>query len=208
MDVINTREEWLEKAVDFFRGRFLSAGRPLPNKVRVSIGFPPRRGLSTRKKVLGCAFKPESAEDNIVQIYINPTIDAPVDDPWGVLAVLLHELVHASGIFGHKSDFKRIAGLVGLEGKATSTFASEATCMAFTEIVAELGEFPHCTLVPLSGEDKKDGVRMLKVICPGDDCKYNFRITKKWAEMGLPQCPLCRSQLELESIYANPGENN
>ena len=193
----STREEWLEAACNYFSPRFEAAGRPLPKKVRVSIGFPPKGGMA-KKKVLGVCFKSEAAEDKIVQVYINPTIKDTCSEQ-GILSTLLHELIHAVGISGHGKDFGAIAHKIGFEGKMSSSQASEGLMEDFKEIVEQLGDIPHSPLIPMTKETKKDGTRMLKCICPDVECGYNFRIVKKWAEMGLPECPACGKQLQLES---------
>ena len=195
----NTRKEWLEAAVEFFRARFIEAGKPLPEKVKVAIGFP-HKGGTAKRRTLGQCWKPEAAADAIAQIYINPTIDS-VDAPYGILATLVHELVHAAGIFNHGKEFGQIARRVGLEGrKMTSTYASDGLIEDFQAIIAELGDIPHCALVPASvGTGKKDGTRLLKCECSDPECGYNFRITKKWAEMGIPECPVCGNQMKMNT---------
>jgi hypothetical protein len=70
----------------------------------------------------------------------------------------------------------------------------------------QLGQYPHGAitgrgeiLVPptepgdkpiiLRPDDrpKKQSTRMLKAECP--ECGYTIRLTKKWADVGLPRCP-------------------
>jgi hypothetical protein len=61
-----------------------------------------------------------ASADNTTEIFICPSQSEPV----AVLAILLHELVHAAvGLeCGHKGAFKRVALALGLEGKMTATY--------------------------------------------------------------------------------------
>jgi hypothetical protein len=43
---------------------------------------------------------------------------------------------------------------------------------------------------------KKQGTRMLKAECP--ECGYTIRLTKKWADVGLPTCPTDGGALALD----------
>lgn len=193
-----TREQWLEAAVEYYRQSFANAGKPLPDKVRVAIGFPSKGGIAKRR-TLGQCWKPEAAEDSIVQIYINPTI-TEVGGRAGILATLVHELIHACGIFNHGAEFREMMRKLGLEGKPTSTVASEELQHDFEDIISELGECPHSPLtgnVKTSGQ-KKDGTRMLKATCL--KCGYTIRLTKKWAEVGVPECPCGRAQLKMDKL--------
>lgn len=51
---------------------------------------------------------------------------------------------------------------------------------------------------------KGSGSRMLKAVCPNEDCElrdgdkpYTIRLTRKWADAGMPSCP-CGTEMELE----------
>lgn len=202
-----TREEWLEAAVDHFRPTFQQAcktsGRTIPEKLKVSIGFPDKGGMAKRR-VLGQCWT-ESDSEKPVQIFINPTI-TNVNGADGILSVLVHELVHAVGIHGHGKDFKRVALAVGLEGKMQSTTASDALVEEFTILVDEkLGPFPHTALsgMKLFTPSKKDGTRMLKAVCP--ECGYTIRLTKKWAQVGMPLCPCGQANFTLDTPIEKEG---
>lgn len=202
-----TREEWLEAAVDHFRPTFQQAcktsGRTIPENLKVSIGFPDKGGMAKRR-VLGQCWT-ESDSEKPVQIFINPTI-ANVNGADGILSVLVHELVHAVGIHGHGKDFKRVALAVGLEGKMKSTTASDALVEEFTYLVDEkLGPFPHTALsgMKLFAPSKKDGTRMLKAVCP--ECGYTIRLTKKWAQVGMPLCPCGQANFTLDTPIEEEG---
>jgi len=90
---------------------------------------------------------------------------------------------------------------VGLEGKPTATVAGEQLRAKLGEIAEELGEYPHKALTP-NAEIKKQSTRMIKVSCfyctDDDGNPYTVRLTRKWIEFGLPQCPSGHSLEEEE----------
>ena len=52
---------------------------------------------------------------------------------------------------------------------------------------------------------KKQSTRMLKAECP--ECGYTIRLSKKWADVGLPNCPTDGAALALDGAdEANKGE--
>ena len=52
---------------------------------------------------------------------------------------------------------------------------------------------------------KKDGTRLLKVVCPNPDCGYLMRTTERWIKVGLPICP-CGTRMEMAELLPEPGE--
>jgi len=184
-----TREEWLNQATGMLAiGVF--QGHKIP-QVKISVGFT-GGGLKT----LGAHWAPASSDDNIGQIYITPTQSDSVE----VLAVLVHELCHAVVGNEHKHGkvFKRCAVAVGLEGKMTSTHASKQLVERLNVIVKDLGPIPHSKLNPKMNPKKKDGTRMIKIICV-NETGYNVRMTQKWIdEAGLPVCACCDAVMKID----------
>jgi hypothetical protein len=197
----DTREAWLERAIDALRSRFDEVGLPLPERVHVSVGF----GYGARKEsptILGQCWARSASADNINHVFISPELH----DTAGVLGTLLHELIHVGDdcASGHKGRFAEAAVRLGLEGSMLATtpsvdLAAELMCLAET-----LGAYPHGALhpvvaqVPVTPDGKptpgrvhsgprKQSTRMLKVVCP--DCGYTVRTTSKWLEVGNPRCP-------------------
>jgi hypothetical protein len=183
------RESYLQQAVKALRPHFRAAGVDLP-AVRVSCGWP---GGHTRpskgKTITGQCWT--SAKDGRAQIFISPTIDNAMD----ALGVLVHELCHASdgNKHGHDREFAALAYAVGLTGKPTETTCGGELQLKLAGIVKRLGRYPHSALLPDSGDGKKkQGTRMVKVICPETDTEcagYTVRTTAKWLELGTPACP-------------------
>jgi len=171
----STREGWLQEFVERSRPLFAEAGAPLPEKVRVSIGFPSK---GQRSKVIGECFYASAAADGVNEIFIRPSLQA---NPSQIADVLTHELIHAAlpEGEGHGKQFGKVARALGLEGKLTSTTAGEKWHELHDPILAELGEFPGAALgsAVIAGGKKKQTTRMLKVSCP--ECGWHFRTSQQ-----------------------------
>lgn len=179
-----TREEWLNQAAKAMKPWLLEVGGPDYDDPLVSVGFPKgSRGKSTNNVIGQCWDKSVSEDKARSHIFIVPTMTDPVD----VLAVLLHELVHASvgTQCGHRGPFKQVAQGLGLEGKMTATVPGEVLKVRLELLRRELGEYPHVALTPRKRGSV--GSRLLKVACPG--CGCILRMTQKWLDaVGAPTC--------------------
>lgn len=183
------REQWLNEAAyeihkdyrEEFQLHFGDEGEKHLGSLLVSTGFPSRGGLS---KVIGECWKAEASDAGAHHIFISPKLTDAVQ----VIATLAHEMIHAAdnGENKHKGKFVRCARAIGLEGKATATFAGEAFADWAKKLEAKLGAYPHEGLKPLL-VTKKQTTRMLKL--EADCCGYVVRTTQKWIEVGLPACP-------------------
>ena len=175
------REQWLLDAVEIMRPWLEEAGKPLPETVRVSVGWPKGK----RKTTIGVCHSGNSSEDGIHQIFISPAIAEPIQ----VLATLLHELIHAADDCqnGHRKEFSRVAAAVGLVKPWTATSPGDDLRLKLQDVLGKLGEYPHAVLT--ARPRGSVGSRMLKVHAP-NCCKYIARTTAKWVnEQGLPLCP-------------------
>ena len=180
-----TREQWLNAFVDFARPHFDRVGYPLPDKVRVSIGF---TSMGARSSRIGECWADESSADGHFEIFLKPVIetDARMAD------ILTHELCHAAvGLdAGHGPQFKACATALGLKGKMTSTVASADWFMWALPILDVLGPMPYAKLEGKVNDAKpKQKTNLLKCEC--DTCGFVARVTAKWinkAEGGMA-CP-------------------
>ena len=178
------REDWLEHMIDKLRPDFQRVNFPLPEKIRVSCGFPSKGALANKARRIGECWGVESSEDKSFQVFISPVLREGVE----VLATLVHELVHcAVGIeCKHHKPFTTVAKAIGLEGKMTATIAGPALIERLKELIDELGEYPHARLVA-SKKPKTQSTRMLKVTCK--ECGCVVRMTRKWLDdAGAPTC--------------------
>lgn len=175
------REDWLQQAVIELRPIFEANGFPLPDRIRVTCGFPSSKARSFHRAI-GEHWSPSASSDNTHEILISPV----VDDATEAFAILCHELSHAAtNGDGHRGRFPECVRKVWLEGKPTETVAGDTFKVNFASVIDSLGEYPHKRL-NINAERKVQGTRMLKAVCPA--CGYTIRLTSKWSQLGLPYC--------------------
>lgn len=170
-----TREAWLHAFIDAARAQFSERGRPLPDTIRVGVGFPSR---GKRSNTIGECWYSEASADNAVEIFLRPSLQ---DDAARVAGVLTHELCHAAlgAGHGHGPAFKKLAKGLGLEGPMKATTESDAWREWALPILENLGAFPGAALndgASTSGP-KKQTTRYLKVTCT--HCDWQARVTAK-----------------------------
>ena len=185
------RETWLAKASDKLCKQFIFEDLD----VHVSVGWPSRGGLSTKKRVVGQCWRPETSKDGKSHIFISPMLE----DAEMVLATLLHELIHAWDRCesGHKGSFIELAKKSGLERPWTATTPGEELSLKLKALIEELGPYPHVRLEPTMVEKKVQSTRMRKFTC--DESGYIVRTTTKWFdELGAPVCPCHMNPMEPE----------
>jgi len=190
------REAWLQAAVAELRPLFKGAGYEIP-EVHVSVGWPSSGGLGTAKRTIGQCWSGTTSEDKKPHIFISPMLDEK-GGTQDVLPTLVHELVHvAVGTEAkHGPKFAKAMDKVLLEGKPTSTHASEALVERLKQLVEKLGAFPHAKICP-SPKDKKQTTRMKKAEC--DCCGFTIRLARKWSDVGIPDCPVDKKPMTLEA---------
>lgn len=168
-----TREDWLNAFVAESRPVFSGAGYPLPEHVRVSIGF---TSGGRRGKSIGECWADTASDDGHFEIFLRPSMHGASR----IADVLTHELCHAAvGLeAGHGKPFKACAEAVGLEGKMTSTTAGDAWYRWALPVLGALGPMPYAALNDgLSSAKPKQKTNLLKVECPA--CGWLARVTAK-----------------------------
>jgi hypothetical protein len=186
---------WFTDAVQELLPEFRKHGASPTADVLVSYGFPSK----TPKKVMGQCFYPLG---NRV-ILINPVLRDGVE----VLAVLTHELVHASldpALDAHGKEFKDLFYAVGGMGPATKSGYTDEARERYEAILEKIGDYPFPSLALGEGqkEEKKQKTYMILLSCAGTDCidekgrTYQVRTTQTWIDKGVPDCPVCRLPLE------------
>ena len=194
------REPWLHAVAERLRPIFASHHAAVPDKIRISCGFPSVGAFAVKRKRLGECWSDANSADGHFEIMISPVID----DTMRVAGVLAHQLVHATvGIqHGHKGPFGRLARAIGLEGKMTATTEGEAFKQAVAPILEAVGPYPHAELSKTART--KQGTRLIKLQCP--TCDYTVRITRKWLdEVGAPDCPSHGDQMKVETARTDAG---
>jgi hypothetical protein len=192
------REQWLMDALSkqVFPLIFAAAGVPAPAKVRVSVGFPKGSRGGKGAHAIGQCWSPGMSADGSAEIFISPRISDPVE----VVAILIHEAIHAvdGNKSGHKGEFRRIAKAVGLEGKMTATVMGEVLREKVLRWLLTMPPYPHAALGggtdPAKGDPKKQTTRMVKAECP--ECGYVVRLSRKWLDVAVPQCPVHHVEME------------
>jgi hypothetical protein len=177
-----TREQWLAALIEELRGIFAVHGHPLPERIRPTCGFPSSKARSKAKHI-GEHWSPAASDDDTHEVSVSPV----VSDPYEVAGILTHELCHAAtNGDGHRGRFPDLARKLWLEGIPTHACAGAAFRLHFKDIIESLGEYPHAAL-NVGRVLTPQSTRMLKASC---HCGYTVRLTKKWADAGLPCCPL------------------
>lgn len=178
-----TREQWLTRAGIALERKFFKAnGYDLPEKIRVSCGFP--RGSS---KAIGQCWDTVVSADETYEIFICPTQAEPIR----VLDILLHELIHASvGIkAGHKGPFRKLAKEFGLEGKMTATAVTAGSELhgRLAAISEKLGDYPHAAMTKKRKPTKlSPWVRFMSEVDPSYKVIVDVR---RLDDAGVPNCP-------------------
>lgn len=189
-----TREQWLQKMTELLRPAFKRIAKPLPEKLRVSCGWPSSGGLakpSSKSRTLGQCWPAACSADGSTEVFLSPA----VAEAGQAAAILVHELCHAAiSEPGHGPAFKAIATKMGLEGKMTATTASPELTKRLNALITQVGRYPHATLDQTKSGIKKQGTRLIKLTC--QECGYTVRATRTWIDVGLPTCP-CEAGAEL-----------
>jgi len=183
----STREEWLNCAILALKPHFAQHNFTLPEAIRASCGWP-SKGATSKRRVLGQCWRPNTSANRTWQIFISPVLDSPLD----VLATLVHELCHTVSDDKHGPMFTRAARAVGLVGKPSATLPNADLTQVLRYITQELGPYPHARLYTPQTLSPSP-TRLLRTQCP--ECGYIARVTHKWlSSAGAPICPQCGVQ--------------
>jgi hypothetical protein len=173
-----TREAWFQKIIDVWRPYFARVGFPLPARIWVSVGKPPRVSAT------GTCYPGAASDDGSPHIFVHPILS----DPNRVAGTLVHQLCHAAlGNRSHGSQFKTLATATGLVGKMTQTIEGPMFLTIMPGIIDRIGPYPHASLRQIRGLDKTSNTRLIRINCPG--CGYMLRGTQRWLRIAVPACP-------------------
>ncbi|MCB8883959.1 hypothetical protein ACELLULO517_27200 [Acidisoma cellulosilytica] len=197
------RESWLNDVASRLRPAFVQLGAPLPDRLRIAIGFP---STGRRAKATGECWDSTASADGTFEILIRPDLaeaDGAIALP--VAAALAHELVQAAvGIQAGKGVvFRRVALGIGLTGPMRATMPGPAFLALVAPILETVGPLPHARLEAdkKAGEadqqvegsltttaPRKQANRHVKCTC--GTCGYVVRTARKWIDdVGAPLCP-------------------
>jgi hypothetical protein len=182
------RAQWLEAGVEALRARFAGVGYVIPEKVRVSIGWPKRAASCG---AIGECWATEASSDRHSELFVSPELI----DGTRILDVLAHELVHATvgtGA-GHKKPFKRCALAIGLQGPMRATTAGPEFAEWSQTLLKRIGPYPAGYLT----DSPKQKTRLIKCEC--SVCGYIARVSQKWiSAAGPPICPTDQASMAAE----------
>lgn len=68
-----TREEWLSQLTDALRPEFLEAGGEVPERVRVTCGWPSQSAKAKKNRRIGECWSADSSQDRHFEVFISPT---------------------------------------------------------------------------------------------------------------------------------------
>jgi SprT-like family len=179
------RQQWLELGVEALRAKFAGVGYTIPQRIRVSIGWPKRAASCG---AIGECWSPKASSDQHAELFISPELT----DGVRILGVLAHELDHATvgTEAGHGKLFKRCALAIGLQGPMRATTARPEFVEWAQTLFKRIGPYPAGFLTDMP----KQGTRMLKCKCVV--CGYIARVSQKWlSQSGPPICPTDRVAL-------------
>lgn len=171
MSKLKTREQWLNRFMVAARPKFKEIGHPIPDNVRLSVGFTSKGAKSKR---IGECWSAISSKDNTFEIFVTPLL---ADSP-RVAGVITHELVHAAvGLDKkHGAVFKKAATALGLEGKMTATTEGPKWDKWAKPILAKIGKIPHAELQFAENRAPSDSQnRHIKCEC---ECGIVFRMSR------------------------------
>ena len=146
------REAWLAAGADLIAADFRVAGYRIPEKMRFSIGFP---STGRHGATLGECWSDTHSRDRTHEIFIR----ADQDDPVEVLAILMHEMVHAVvGVEArHGPLFNKCALAIGLKGPMRHTTASPTWRRALPPSPKAWARYPMPRSTGLSARSRQRG---------------------------------------------------
>lgn len=182
-ETTNEREHWCVKAIELLAPHFKDrAGLTIPERLKVSCSLIRERKLDAK----GETWLASTTKDGWTNIFVS----AGVEDSYDVLAILLHELVHAclqSQDHRVASSFPYYVGRLGQVGKPTGYEMAEwVRTRVFKRIVDRLGPYPHKRLSEENKPRSKDGTRQLLVGC--EACGAKYRSSRQRINKGVALC--------------------
>lgn len=191
-----TREQWLEAAIEEFRGLFEQVGYPLPERIHVSCGWGYGRAHAETKDIAGQCWSGMQSEDGAPHVFISPMLSMAYE----VLSVLMHELIHCAmdPEMDHGKKFAACAKMIGLEGPMRATRPSMELAMELESVAAAngtLGPYPHSPIELLPTLAVNDPAARPRVaVGGGRGTTAPAPQTNRWVNVACPTCPGSRSK--------------
>ena len=139
------REAWLNSFAKMAQPEFEKHGLKFP-ALRITTGF-------ISETIYGRTYHKAISSEDIFEIQVCYVEDSMVK----IAGTLVHELIHACGIFNHRSDFVAAGKALGLEGKPTMMGWDHGDKKRLPKwaktITVKLGKYPtgHISIKNLNG---------------------------------------------------------
>lgn len=208
--ITQTRESWLHAAIEMLRPMFVQVGFPIPERIHVSVGFSAKGKGGENSIIRGECWKRMASEDDVNHVFISPEIG----DTATVLAVLMHELIHAAldNEDGHAKRFAEAATRLGMTKPFTTATPDMALSAELIVMASELGDYGHAKLnahvnvkapvgpngepIRITSGPKTQTNRHIKVACP-QHTDYALRGSRAVLAVALPSCGICGEEMKL-----------
>jgi len=190
------RQQWLEHAVEALRAKFADVGFSVPEKIRVSIGWPKRAGSCG---AIGECWSTAASSDQHHELFISPQLT----DGATIVHVLAHEMDHATvgTDAGHGKAFKHCALAIGLRGPMRATTPGPEFTAWSEALFKCIGPYPAGYLT----DSPKQTTRLIGCQC--GTCGYKVRVTRMWLDTaGPPICPTDQITMRRDGGMDGPAE--
>jgi len=202
-DPHSNRESRIDDVARRLRPAFAQLGAPLPERLRIAIGFPT---TGRRAKATGECWDSAASADGTFETLVRPDLAEAEGAPaLPVAAALARELVHAAvGIeAGMGPAYRAVARGIGLVGPMRTTNPGPAFMALVAPVLDAAGPLPHARLqadrdgaagaaqdgseAPLTTGPCKQASRHVRCACLA--CGYVVRTARKWLDSaGPPHC--------------------
>jgi hypothetical protein len=196
------REAWLADLVARLRLPFQQLGSPLPDRLRIGVGFPSGGAKLART---GECWPATASEDGCTEIWIRPDLPDTGDLAADMALALVSQLIQvAVGVqAGRGRAYRKVAVALGLNGSMRAPTPGPAFRAMLRPILEAAGPVPHARLDTASDaktrdaetegtdhadDDRPRSNRHLKCSCA--NCGYLIRTARQWIDkLGPPFCP-------------------
>jgi len=183
-----SRDEWLKLAIDFIGlNIFHKEGFSVPSAIAISESG--KQGETDLTRLGACQGRYDT-ELKVHKFKVAPSLN----DSYLVLKLITHDLVHA--LVGercrHGGEFITVARGIGLEGNRAICLPSSKHNGLFTSFLDLHGSIPD-TIFELKKKmpEKSRNIKIeCHVVTENIKCGYNFRLSSKWLDLGIPSCPI------------------
>ena len=184
------REAWLRSVVEELRPAFFEAGHRIPERLRVSCGFPSSARLGRPWDHASESWSADVSQDGTYEIFISPE----ANDLAYVVGLLARELIRICTPGSRTIGRRQLVAAIGLLGSLQRITIHEKLVRRIDDIRVKLGPYPHGR-IDVNRRPKVGNSRMTYLIChscgaPASMPTYRFKL-------GGLKCMRCDVVMEL-----------